>query len=168
MKLADHEYEEDHEIRRERHSRIRLAKKILRPLPRRATLHRYPFLKRFATSARKKPFLWSFRVEHVSPAIYVGCILAFLPAYGAQLVLGFFCALLFRCNLLVTSALVFITNPITGVPIYAFTRLVGEYLIENWNLGPTPDERPFIGNGYAWVIGGLVVGLFVGLILDLI
>lgn len=165
MNLAESENRERAEDQSRQRSRIRRAKQFLRPLPRRATLHRYPFIKWFADTARKKPQLWSFRVAQVSPAIYSGCILAFLPAYGIQLPLAFLAALLFRANLLITVALQFITNPLTIIPVYWFTHLVGQRLIEWWNLG---EFHSFIGSkAYALVVGGFVVGLAAGVALDL-
>ena len=47
------------EIRwRQRRRRIR---RWLKPLPRRASIHRYPILNRFADFARRRPYLWSFK-----------------------------------------------------------------------------------------------------------
>jgi len=168
MKLASPDVPPEKDARQERHQRIRRAKRFLRPLPRRATIHRYPVLKFFAQTARKRPYLWSFREQHVSSAIYVGCILAFLPAYGFQIVLAFFCALLFRSNLLITTGLQFITNPVTIAPIYLFTHRVGVYVINNWGLDMLPMPNQIMGNGYALTIGGILVGLFSGLVLDLV
>src|SRR3546814_6139453 len=37
---------------------------LLRPLPRRANVSRYPVIKWFAGLARRLPFLWSFRAQH--------------------------------------------------------------------------------------------------------
>lgn len=156
---------EDKRQRAQLHSRIRRAKQILRPLPRRATLHRYPFIKWFAQTARRKPFLWSFRIPQISPALYIGCVLAFLPAYGVQLPLAFLAALMFRTNLLVIVALQFITNPLTIVPVYWFTLTVGRRLVEWWHLG---EFDSMIGaKAYPLVIGGIFVGLCVAVILDL-
>ena len=70
---------EESELEETRWRRIRRVKKWLRPLPRRATIHRYPILKFFAESARKRIYLWSFRVENAVPAIYAGCILSLTP-----------------------------------------------------------------------------------------
>ncbi|HCR37111.1 MAG TPA: hypothetical protein DIU37_03070, partial [Opitutae bacterium] len=53
--------------KQERYSRIRRVKKLLRPLPRRANIHRYPFIKWFANAAHKRPYLWSFRTKEVTP-----------------------------------------------------------------------------------------------------
>jgi len=156
----------DEKRRKERHSRIRIAKRLLRHLPRRANLHRYPIIKWFAATARKKPFLWSFRVSAVSPAFYVGCILAFLPAYGIQIPLAFLLAMLCRANLLVAVGLQLVTNPLTFIPIYWFTYQVGKILIHSWDLN---EYQSLLGaKAYPLVVGGFAVGLAAALVLDLL
>ncbi|NBB78403.1 MAG: DUF2062 domain-containing protein [Verrucomicrobia bacterium] len=105
--------------------RIRRVKKWLRPLPRRATIHRYPILKFFAESARKRIYLWSFRVENAVPAIYAGCILSLLPLYGLQIVGAFLLAIWLRANLPILVGLQFISNPITVIPIWFAAYRVG-------------------------------------------
>ncbi len=166
MMTANSENRKEQEQRSERHSRIRFTKRLLRPLPRKGNLHRWPIIKWFAKSARKQPHLWSFRVAQVSPSIYVGCILAFMPAYGIQLVLAFLAALLFRSNVIVITALQFITNPITAVPIYLFTLKFGEKLIGWGNLG---EFHNVVGaKAYAFFIGGLTAGLATAVVLDVI
>ena len=77
----------------ERHHRRLLARRrwlrrLLRPLPRRANVRRYPVIKWFAARAAQRPDLWSFKRQHVMRAIYAGSILALLPLYGVQFVLA--------------------------------------------------------------------------------
>ncbi|TVR52164.1 MAG: DUF2062 domain-containing protein [Puniceicoccaceae bacterium] len=152
--------------REERWLRIRRTKFLLRKLPRKANLHRYPILKWFAAKARKHPELWSFRVEHMAPAFYAGCMLAFLPAYGFQVALAFFAALLFKANLPVIVGLQFISNPFTLVPVYYATYKVGNTTIHFLGLG---EMTSVIGStAYALVLGGLLVGAVVGAVLDLV
>jgi uncharacterized protein (DUF2062 family) len=121
--------DEESNLRRVRHMRIRRVKRLLRPLPRRANVHRYPVLKWFHGTARKRCYLWSFRPGPVVAALYLGCILAMLPIYGFQLLLGFFAALVFRANLMLVVALVLITNPVTFVPLYAADFAVGNAIL---------------------------------------
>ncbi len=113
-------------FRQERFARIRRVKRFLRPLPRRTNIHRYPFLKWFAATARKRSYLWSFRKEYVIPAIYSGTILSLLPLYGIQVPLAFVASLVFRANLMVLVGLQFITNPLTLGPLYALTYKIGD------------------------------------------
>ncbi len=153
---------------KERHRRIRLTKRLLRYLPRRATLHRYPVLSRFAAMARRRPYLWSFRVRVVTPSFYAGCIIALMPFYGFQIPLAFAAALALRSNLPVAVALQFITNPLT-LWIYYFTYAAGESVINA--VGYTfPDSRvgQVIAIPAAASVGGLVCGLVLGAILDIV
>ena len=166
MKVADTENMHDHEHRARVHSRIRRAKQILRPLPRRANLHRWPVLKWFAKAARKSPYLWRFGEREVRLAIYLGSIISFLPIFGAQFVIAFFVALAVRANLLVIMAVQLVTNVFTAVPIYMFTALVGKWIVELLGL---PSMHPGILRGtYNATIGGIVVGLVFGLIVDIV
>lgn len=166
MKLADNENRHDTEHRARLHSRIRMAKQILRPLPRRANLHRWPIIKWFAKAARQRPYLWRFGVREVSAAIYLGSIIAFLPIIGFQFIVGFFVALAVRANLLVIMSVQLITNLFTAAFIYAFTGWVGSALVDLWRLASI--DTGFIKHAYHLTIGGVVVGLIFGLTLDLL
>ncbi|MGY6518642.1 MAG: DUF2062 domain-containing protein [Lysobacteraceae bacterium] len=158
-----------HEIdrhRRELARRRRFARKLLRPLPRRANVARYPVIKWFAGHAQRRPFLWSFKREHVIPAIYGGAILAFLPLFGFQFLAAFGAALLLRCNLTITVGLQFITNPFTIVPIYGFTAWIGTVVMRTLGLGG--DLGLLMGGANALVVGGIVVGAAVALLIDIV
>ena len=170
------------ETKEDRYQRIKRVKRWLKPLPRRTNIHRYPVLKWFSRSVREKAFLWSFQPEYLIPAIYLGSILAFLPLYGLQLVLGMFLALLLKTNLLIVSALVFITNPLTVAPIYYVNCLVGKFFAnlfftEEIEIILTPksiintlasmDGKDFVSLFYLCSIGGLIIGSVMGFIFSL-
>ncbi len=123
--------EEDQEKiwREKRFSRIRRVKKLLRPLPRRANVHRYPVLSWFADTARKRAYLWSFRRDAVVPAIYIGWVLTLVPLYGLQLFIAFFLALVARANLMVLAALQFVSNPLTLLPLWYLNFVVGNFVL---------------------------------------
>ncbi len=130
--------EEDQDRWREkRFSRIRRVKRLLRPLPRRATIHRYPILGWFADTARKKDFLWSFRRQAVLPALYAGWVLTLLPLYGLQIGLAFLLALLFRANLMILVGLQLVSNPLTVLPLWYLNYLVGNFIL-NVAFGESP------------------------------
>ena len=180
-------------LRKARHKRIRQVKAILRYLPRRASLHRYPVIKWFHKSARKRAYLWSFKTEFVSNALFWGCILAFLPIVGIQIPLATILAMFVRANLPVIVALQWISNPGTLVPIYFASYKIGDTLFRLIGVHP-PSERgdaaitedieqasssisnliAFVQDsrlekllylGGATTLGGLMVGLFLGTIL---
>jgi uncharacterized protein len=141
-----------------------VLRKLLRPLPRRANVRRYPVIKWFAAHASRYPFLWSFKRQHVLPALYVGAVLALLPLYGFQLLLAFGVAIVARANLTITVALQFITNPFTLLPVYGITGLVGSKLMTLFGIGAELPRAVFYAN--ALFVGGVVVGLALALVAD--
>lgn len=150
-----------------RRQRIRMVKRMLRPLPRRATLHRYPFLRLFAIFARKRAYLWRFQRSYVIPSVYFGAVLAFLPFYGLQIPLAFGAALLVRANLPVMIGLQLITNPLTAAPIYIFTYKVGRFLLEYLSAGT--GEQQMVGQtANSLMVGGVVVGLAFASVVDVV
>ncbi len=153
----------EHEERRVRRRRF---KRFLKPLPRRANIHRYPILKVFSRQARKRPYLWSFRRQEVSVACYAGATLAFLPTYGFQIPLALLAAIGFRANLPVMIAIQFITNPLTIAPLYLTTHKIGTWLIQMTGFTPLGSKVGMAA--YALVLGGITFGLVVGLVLDII
>lgn len=145
--------------------RRRWLRRLLRPLPRRTNLRRYPVLKWFAHFANKAPFLWSFKRQHVLMSLYVGCVLAFLPLYGIQFVLAFAAALLVRGNLTVMVGVQFITNPFTIVPIYGFTGWLGFVVMNTLGIGEEMGRAMRVT--HALFIGGAATGLAVALLADM-
>lgn len=132
-------------LQRERAARV---KRILRWMPRRATMHRYPVLKWFAASARQRPYLWSFRTSSVIPALYAGCILAFLPLYGVQLALAVMLAFIVRGNLPILVSLQAITNPISAIPIYFAAYQIGRIFLRLFGVSPPHLNLGEIGAVY--------------------
>ena len=119
---------DEHSIK-ERHARFRIWKQVLRYVPRRAAIHRYPLVGRFAEIARKRSFLWTFKMPQLRPAFYAGAILSFMPVMGVQLPVAFILALLLRANFMILGGLQFITNPVTAAPIYYATHQLGKNVI---------------------------------------
>ncbi|MGB0257507.1 MAG: DUF2062 domain-containing protein [Coraliomargarita sp.] len=166
--------------------RIRRVKKWLRPLPRRATIHRYPVLKYFSEAARKRIYIWSFRTENAVPAIYIGCVLTLLPIYGIQLPLAFLFALIFRANLPILAGLQMVTNPFTALPIYFSLYQVGRNCVNLAGIDALPLTRADVSriidnfNSGEWgsnidrmltvfgltSLGAIIIGIFFGVILS--
>ena len=78
-------------------------------------------------------------------------------------------AIAFGCNLPLSVALVWITNPITMAPIYYFTYRLGAWLL-SMEVQVTSIELSWdwlmgnLGNlGYPLIVGSLVTGLVAGL-----
>lgn len=150
----------------QRHARIRRVKQLLKWMPRKANIGRYPVLKWFAKAARKRPLLWSFKVAQCTPAFYAGAIIAFLPFYGIQLPLAFGAAILLRANLPFACGLQLITNPVTLFPLYFATYKVGRSIIDFFSYGEGLNRVSTEFN--ALIIGGIIVGAVAGAILDLL
>jgi uncharacterized protein (DUF2062 family) len=146
--------------------RKRWLRRLLRPLPRRANIRRYPVIKWFAETAGRLPFLWSFKRSSVAPALYFGTVLAVLPLYGIQFALAFAAAILFRANVTVLFGLQLITNPLTLGPIYYVTYKIGMWLIATTGFG-----EGAVGWGTrinALFVGGIVLGLAIAVVIDLL
>ena len=116
----------------------RTTKRILRFLPRKAVLHKYPLIGRFAGQLRLRAYLWSVRREQMRPAYYAGSIISFLPLMGIQLPVALVASLVLRCNFMVLGGLQLITNPLTAAPIYVATHQLGAIILER----VAPEERP--------------------------
>ena len=170
---------EETRLQERRFSKIRRTKKLLRWLPRRATLHRYPFLKRFAYTARKRSYLWSFRTKHVMPAFLAGCILSFMPLFGIQVPLAFVASLILRANLPILVGLQLISNPLTIPVIYHAAYNIGDFSFgifgdpsQMTQVTGIQENASLLGQGVyrvtATMVGGIVIGLCVGLVLSVI
>jgi len=128
---------EDPRLRERRFGRIRRVKRLLRPLPRRSNIRRYPVLKWFSGTALRRMYLWSFRRAQVIPALYAGWVIALVPLYGLQLILSFVAALVFRANLVVLAGLQLVSNPLTVLPLWYLNYLVGNVFL-NLFFGRSP------------------------------
>lgn len=156
------ELEEQHRaVRRARLARFR---KWLRYLPRRSNVGRYPIIRNFAAAARKRPYLWSFRSVEVRRAIYLGTVISFLPVYGLHTLVAFGAAILFRANLGVALGVQIITNPLTAAPLYYVAYRAGVWILGFFVSGTHPPGFGF----YALLVGGIVVGLLLAVVLDLL
>lgn len=153
-----------HPLHRRWLARRRRLRRWLRPLPRRANVARYPVVKWFADAARKRPYLWSFKRKHVLVSLYAGAVLALMPVYGLQLLLGLALAVWLRGNLTVMTALQMVTNPLTLGPIYYATHALGAWLIGLTGYGEGAGALGTHVN--ALVVGGVVAGLGFALVLD--
>jgi uncharacterized protein (DUF2062 family) len=175
---------EEHELRETRIRRIRRVKRWLRLLPRRSNIHRYPILGRFSAAARKRIYLWSFRVEHTVPALYAGFIIALMPLYGIQIPIAFCLALILRANLPILVGLQMLSNPLTIIPFWYAAYQVGaavlsiiaihtpplgksdiNVIIDNFTNGQWSSNIDLLLATFSIMcLGGIVMGIFFGLI----
>ena len=175
---------DESELHETKWRRIRRVKRWLRPLPRRANIHRYPILKFFAEAARKRTYIWSFRVENAVPAIYAGSILTLMPLYGLQVVGAFLLALLLRANLPILVGLQVVSNPLTVLPIWFAAYQIGRIFLSVLGLNVATLNRDEVrvmldnfihgawGNKFENLstvfgvtsLGAIIMGTFFGLI----
>jgi uncharacterized protein (DUF2062 family) len=78
------------------------------------------------------PEIWHLHRRSVAGAVFTGLFCAFLPIPGQMLIAGAI-AVVARCNLPLSVALVWITNPITIAPIFFFTYKLGAWLLD-WEI----------------------------------
>lgn len=136
------------------------------------------------------PFLADARLWHLNRnslirAIFVGVMCAFFPLPG-QMPLALMGALAFRANIPMSIALTWLTNPLTGLPVYWFAYLVGATLLGEPAIGLRTvgvvltdttvwlfhnGANPFIGQQIfslkVFALGLVVTGLLTSLILSL-
>lgn len=180
--------QEEMQLKQLQASRAARVKKILRFMPRRANVHKYPVLKWFASSVRDRDYLWTFRVKSAIPALYAGCILTFMPLYGIQLALALAFAFLLRANLPILVGLQLISNPLTILPIYyiayqigrLFVMIVGvegphlnmqelDLLLRSFRAGEWgANLRYFLFVFGLTNLGGAIIGTFIGTVLSIL
>lgn len=114
-----------------------------------------------------EPNLWHFNRHSVSFALFIGLFCCFLPI-PFQMVVAVFLCIWLRCNVPITIALVWISNPLTIGPIFFAT-----YKLGTWILGQ-PDEVSRISLSFEWLwaqlsvvwapllLGSLTTGLTLG------
>lgn len=114
-----------------------------------------------------EPNLWHINRYSSSMAFFVGLFVAFLPIPG-QMPLAALLALLLRCNLPLSVALVWITNPLTIPGIFYLAYKVGALVID------VPVEHARFQMSMAWLrislesvwrpllVGGLLCGVLFG------
>jgi len=166
MNVAEPDYIYEQEARAQKRLRIRRAKQLLRPLPRKATLHRWPVLKWFAETARTRPYLWSFRIREVSLALYLGFVIAFLPIVGIQFILALASAWVLRANLPVIMGAQLVTNLATMWAVYPALALLGDRIIKTLRLDVVDSQIGYAA--FSLVTGGIIAGIAIAFLLDMI
>lgn len=111
----------------------------------------------------QEPELWHLHRRSVAGAAFIGLFCAFLPI-PFQMVVAASLAVISRCNLPISVALVWITNPITIPPMFYFAYRLGVWLLDmelavdavelNWEW--LSQNAGIIG--YPLVFGSLVCG----------
>ena len=85
--------------------------------------------------------LWHIHRRSVAGACAIGLFCAFIPLPFQMLIAAGF-AIIFRCNLPISVALVWVTNPITMPPLFFLAYKIGVFLTDT-HLGPFDFELSF-------------------------
>ena len=146
-----------------------MAKKLIqRYLPDSKVIREHRYL-RFLGTALHDSNLWHLNRRSAAAAFFVGIFCAFLPI-PFQMIVAAVLAVLFRCNLPIAVALVWITNPLTMPAIFYFTYKIGCLILQ------TPvSEASFeltlhgVGAGLARIwkplyLGSIIVGTVSGFV----
>ncbi|MDO3387153.1 DUF2062 domain-containing protein [Gilvimarinus sp. SDUM040013] len=144
-----------------------MARKVIRRyLPDPAAIKEKPALQ-FLGDLLHDPNLFHLNRHSVSLAFFFGVFFAFLPVPG-QMVLAALCALWVRCNMPITLALVWITNPLTYAPIFFATYQLGRWILDAPTLANSSEHN------WAWLmeefsliwkplmLGSIITGLILG------
>lgn len=144
-----------------------MAKKLIQrylPDPKTITENRYLA---FLGKALHNPNLWHLNRRSAASAFFVGIFTAFIPI-PFQMVVAATLAVIFRCNLPLSVALVWITNPLTMPAIFYFTYNVGCYIL-HVPVSETSFELTIHGVGVELVrvwkplfVGSIVTGVVGG------
>jgi uncharacterized protein len=117
----------------------------------------------------RDPNLFHINRASISASFFIGLFCAFLPIPGQALVAAVL-ALLFRTNLPVAMALIWVSNPLTFAPIFLFSYRVGIWLLDQ-EIMPINIELSWdwaiAQGGVIWpplLIGSLFCGLVSGAI----
>ena len=100
---------------------------------------------RFLGSLLHDPNLWHFNRRSASGAFAVGLFMAWVPV-PFQMLLGAVGSIVFRVNLPLSVALVWVSNPLTMPPLFYFAYLVG-----TWILGEPSSGHLVFELSYEWL-----------------
>ncbi len=113
------------------------------------------------------PNLWHLNRRSVAGAFAIGLFWAMIPM-PFQMVAAAATAILWRANLPISVALVWVSNPLTMPPIFYFNYLVGTWLLPNCQpIGEMEMSMEWFTHslGEIWqplYLGSVVVGLVLG------
>ena len=115
-----------------------------------------------------EPELWHFHRRAVSGAVFIGLFCAFLPV-PMQMGLAGLLAVFTRCNVPISVALVWITNPFTFAPIFFFAYKLGAWLLDmevakiEWEFSLSWFWSTMAAIGAPLLLGSVICGWVSGL-----
>ena len=107
---------------------MRFFRRLRRKLPKKHEIQNQPSLSMFR-GFWKRPELWAMNRISLAKGVSIGLFCAFLPM-PFEMVVAAFLAIMLGGNLLFASALVWISNPLTWIPIYTPCYLLGAKILQ--------------------------------------
>lgn len=142
---------------------MKFLKNLRKNLPTAQEIQQYRYLHIFGDSL-KQAELWRFGRQSTAKGIAIGIFCAFLPM-PFEMVPAIFLAVLMRANLPFAVAGVWISNPVTWVPLYTPCYLLGARLLR---IEPVAlDQITIFQLGWHYValwLGCLIVGLSISIL----
>lgn len=114
-----------------------------------------------------QPHLWHINRHSVARAFAVGGFAMYTPPLPWQMVIAAVLAIYFEANLPISVALVWITNPLTWIPLYYIAYSVGALLLGGETYSFDDFQSVFTSLGDAWEKLGapFLVGCFAMMVL---
>ncbi|MDQ6950373.1 MAG: DUF2062 domain-containing protein [Mariprofundales bacterium] len=123
-------------------------KLIGRYFPDPETIREHKYLRCFGTLLHN-PRLWHLNRRSVAKAFAVGVFCAFMPI-PFQMLLAAAIAIMVQCNIPISVALVWLTNPVTMPPVFYCCYKVGA-----WSLGLPVQQFDFDAS-FDWVVHSMM------------
>jgi len=142
---------------------MRFFRKLRRRLPRRDDIESHSSLKAFS-SYWKDGELWAFNRNSIARGCAIGIFSAFLPM-PFEMVVAVFLAIMLRGNVIFAFSLIWISNPVTWVPLYTPCYLLGAKILQldPITLSEMTTLKLNLHLGYHYValwLGCLIIGSF--------
>jgi uncharacterized protein len=116
---------------------------------------------------------WSLNRRNVTRAVALGLFIAFLPPFIPHTLMAILLAIVLRLNIPVTLAAIFITNPVTMVPLYYAAYWLGCHVL---GISTITKAKLLAAGSHGWlatlkgpilepfVLGCLLLGVCVALV----
>ncbi|HHQ13548.1 MAG TPA: DUF2062 domain-containing protein, partial [Chromatiales bacterium] len=121
----------------------------------------YPWYMRPFEALLRHPVFFSVSRRSVAGAIWLGLFIALLPLPG-QTILAILLAMLLRVNLPIAAIMVWITNPVTMVPVFYSEYRIGAMLLglPVQNIAIEPSWQ-WLREGFQLIWKPLLLGSFI-------
>lgn len=150
------------------YARKRLAKKIIKKMPRqnniRKKLNKVPFSTKVIKFLNISNSFWSFKENAIIVGVYVGAILTCLPLPIIDIPLAILFCWILNGNLSIAIGLLFLINPLTSAPILIGSYKIGDVLLQLFGI----ENTSYYQDALSLIIGGIIAGLFISVFFHII